>query len=173
MLNTQSKDKFNMIKQFFTAILVCILLLTGSVSALAEPQDTISPPQAAAKVQVEPAELQKFTDTVKELLVSYPKFQTAMVQAVEEEGLTKERFTEIYLAQQNPEAQPSTEITEKEQQDFEKAFSKVEQIQLENQSQMKQIVEQKGLEVQRFNQIFAASLEDAQLQQQVRKMIHS
>lgn len=162
-----------MLKQFLTGILVCILLLVGSVSTLAEPQDTISPPQAAAKVQVNPEELQKFTDTVKELLVTYPKFQTAMVQAVEGEGLTKERFTEIYLAQQNPEVQPSTEITEKEKQDFEKAFGKVEQIQLENQSQMKQIVQQKGLEVQRFNQIFAASLEDPELQQQVRTMLHS
>jgi hypothetical protein len=36
---------------------------------------------------------------------------------------------------------------------------------------MKQIVEQKGLEVQRFNQIFAATLQDPELQQQVRQMI--
>ena len=163
-----------MLKQFLTGILVCIFLLVGSVSTLAEPLEALSPPQTqAAKVQVNPEELQKFTDTIKELLVTYPKFQTAMVQAVEEEGLSKERFTEIYLAQQNPEVQPSTEITEKEKQDFEKAFGKVEQIQLDNQSQMKQIVEQKGLEVQRFNQIFAATLQDPELQQQVRQMIDS
>ena len=160
-----------MLKQFLTGILVCILLLIGSVSTLAEPVEAISSPQAAAKVQVNPEELQKFTDTIKELLVTYPKFQTAMVQAVEAEGLSKERFTEIYLAQQNSEVQPSTEITEKEKQDFEKAFGKVEQIQLDNQSQMKQIVQQKGLEVQRFNQIFAATLQDPELQQQVRQMI--
>lgn len=159
-----------MLKQFLTSILVCIFLLVGSVSTLAEPLEALSPPQAA-KVQVNPEELQKFTDTIKELLVTYPKFQTEMVQAVEEEGLSKERFTEIYLAQQNLEVQPSTEITEKEKQDFDKAFGKVEQIQLDNQSHMKQIVEQKGLEVQRFNQIFAATLQDPELQQQVRQMI--
>jgi hypothetical protein len=114
-----------MLKQFLTGILVCIFLLVGSVSTLAEPLEALSPPQAAAKVQVNPEELQKFTDTIKELLVTYPKFQTAMVQAVEEEGLSKERFTEIYLAQQNPEVQPSTEITERKSKTLKKLLARL------------------------------------------------
>ncbi len=163
-----------MLKQLLTSILICIFLLVGSLSAQA---DTLESPvqmqQEALQIQVSPEELQKFASAVQQLQVTYHQFQTLMVQAVEDEGLSQERFTAIYLAQQNPEAQPETEITQKEKQDFEKAFTKVEQIQLENQSHMKQIVEQEGLEVQRFNQIFATTLQNTTLQQQVRQMLQS
>lgn len=164
-----------MLKQLLTSILICIFFLVGSLSAQA---DTLkSTPQAqvqeAPQIQVSPEELQKFANSVKQLQLTYHKFQTSMVQAVESEGLSQERFTEIYLAQQNPKAQLKPEITQKEKQDFEKAFVKVEQIQLENQSQMKQIVEQEGLEVQRFNQIFVTTLQNTTLQQQVRQILQS
>lgn len=164
-----------MLKQLLTSILLCIFLVVGSLSAQADTLEFTphTPTQETPQIQVSPEELQKFVNSVKQLQLTYHQFQTSMVQAVEEEGLTQERFTEIYLAQQNSAAQPETEITQKEKQDFEKAFAKVEQIQLENQSQMKQIVEQEDLEVQRFNQIFAATLQDSTLQQQVRQMLQS
>lgn len=162
-----------MLKQLLTSILICIFLLVGSPSAQADTLESPPQTQEAPQIQVSPEELQNFASAVKQLQVTYHQFQTSMVQAVEEEGLSQERFTEIYLAQQNSEAQPKPEITQKEKQDFEKAFTKVEQIQLENQSQMKQIVEKEGLEVQRFNQIFATTLQDITLQQQVRQMLQS
>lgn len=163
-----------MLKQLLISILICIFLLVGSLSAQADTlESTPQTQQEAPQIQVSPEELQKFANSVKQLQLTYHKFQTAMVQAVESEGLSQERFTEIYLAQQNPEAQPKPEITQKEKQDFEKAFMKVEQIQLDNQLQMKQIVEQEGLEVQRFNQIFATTLQDTTLQQQVRQILQS
>jgi hypothetical protein len=163
-----------MLKQLLTSIFICIFLLIGSLPAQA---DTLESPlqtqEEAPQIQVSSEELQKFINSVKQLQLTYHKFQTSMVQAVESEGLNQERFTEIYLAQQNPEAQSKPEITQKEKQDFERAFAKVEQIQLENQSQMKQIVEEEGLEVQRFNQIFATTLQDITLQQKVRQMLQS
>jgi len=166
-----------MLKQLLTGILVSILLLVGSLSAQADTLELTPTPQSQAQeapqIQVSPEELQKFANAIKQLQVTYQKFQTLMVQAVEDEGLSQERFTEIYLAQQNPEVKPQTEITQKEEQDFEKAFMKVEKIQQENQSQMKQVVEAKGLEVQHFNQIFVATLQDPALRKKVRQMLKS
>ncbi len=163
-----------MLKQFLLSILVCILLLVGSSSAQADTLEVApqNQTQEIPQIQVSSEELQKFANAIKQLQVTYQKFQNLMVQAVEDEGLSQERFTEIYLAQQEPE-KPQTEISEVEKQEFAKAFGKVEQIQLENQLQMKQIVEKEGLEVQHFNQIFVATLQDPELQKKVRQMLQS
>lgn len=163
-----------MLKQFLIGILVCILLLVGNSSAQADTLEVTpqTQTQEIPQIQVSSEELQKFANAIKQLQVTYQKFQNLMVQAVEDEGLSQERFTEIYLAQQEPE-KPQTEITETEKQEFAKAFGKVEQIQQENQLQMKQIVEKEGLEVQHFNQIFVATLQDPELQKKVRQMLQS
>jgi hypothetical protein len=132
-------------------------------------------PQAPAvpQVQIEPEELQKFSNAIKQLQVIQENSVTQMRQVVEKGGLSEQRFMQIYQAGRNPSAQPTAKITPEEQQNFEQASTRIKKIQQETQSKMMQVVEKEGLDVERFNQIMAAVRQNPSLQQKVRQMIQS
>lgn len=94
-----------------------------------------------------------------------------MTQVVQQEGLSEQRFIQIYQAQQNPSSQRTAKITREEQQNFEQASTRIREIQQSIQSKMAEAVENAGLNVQRFNQIFAAVRRVPSLQQKVQQMI--
>ncbi|OKH22537.1 hypothetical protein NIES593_12120 [Hydrococcus rivularis NIES-593] len=127
--------------------------------------------EAPQSSQVSQEDLQKFANAIKQIQTIQKDYQGRMVQAVEGEGLSQERFMEIQQSQSNPSAQPSTQISNEEKQSFEQANAKVSQLQQEAESKMKEAVQAQGLDIQRFNEIFAAIQQDPSLQQQVQQMI--
>lgn len=160
-------------KQFLSGATIFALLLTGSLPAQAQSQQAAPSPQAPTpQVQIDPKELQKFSKAVKQLQVIQEKSVTQMRQVVERQGLSEQRFMQIYQAQRNP-SKPATKVTPVEQQNFEQASTRLKKIQQETQSKMMQVVEKEGLNVERFNQIMAAVRQNPSLQQQVRQMIQS
>lgn len=70
-----------------------------------------------------------------------------------------------------PVRKRSAKITREEQQNFEQASTRIREIQQSIQSKMAEAVENAGLNVQRFNQIFAAVRGVPSLQQKVQQMI--
>lgn len=161
-----------MLKQLLAGGSVFAVLLVGNLSAQAQTQAPSPQPNAPApQVKVSPEDLQKFANAIKQLRVIQQTSQTQMVQAVQGEKLSEERFIQIYQAQQNPQAQPKPQITENEKQNFKKAFAKIGEIQQATQAKMQQAVQSQGIEVQRFNQIFAAVRQSPALQQQVRQLL--
>lgn len=161
-----------MLKQILSSGSVCALLLTGNLSSQAQ---TPTPPSSsqlqAPQVQVPPAELQKFAQSIKQLQAVRQQAETAMVRAVQREGLSETRFVQIYQAQQNPQAQPKSAATAPEKQKFDKAFTQIVQIQQQTQVKMQQVFQQQGLGVQRFNQILAAVKQSPTLRQKVLQLI--
>lgn len=163
-----------MLKKILTGGSVVVVLMANAFMAQAQTQQPAPQPQApATTTQISPEDLQKFANSVKQLQMIDRKTQTEMLQAVKEAGLTEERFMEIYQSQRNPQAQPKTEVSQSDKQRFDQAFAKIQQIQQQTQSQMKQAVETEGLEIQRFNQIMASVQRDPALQKQVLEMIKS
>ena len=96
-----------------------------------------------------------------------------IAQEVSKSGLSEQRFTEIYQAQNNPSSQPTTAITSQEKQKFQKTFTKLGEIQHQGQSKMQQVVKKEGIEPARFQQIMAAVKQDPTLKQKVQQMIQS
>jgi hypothetical protein len=149
---------------------------TSAPAAPSTEKPAAQPAQPAAPAQPAPAapspeELQKFSKIVKQLLVIGKDAEAQITQAIQKEGLTEERFGEIYQAQNNPQAKPSRAITSKERQSYTQALANVRQIQQSADTKLQNVVKQEGLEVQRFNQIFAAIQKDPKLRQEVQKMI--
>lgn len=135
------------------------------------PVEKPAPQPAAPAVAPSQEELQKFSKVVKQLLVLGKEAEAQIAQAIKKEGLTEERFGEIYASQNNPQAKPARQVTPKEQQSYNQAFTNVRQIQESTDAKLQSLVKQEGLEVQRFNQIFAAVQRDPKLRQEVQKMI--
>lgn len=164
-----------MFKQFLTGSSLFALLLASSLSAQAQTQQPPRQPQAPVvpQVQIRPEELQKFSTAIKQILVIQKESITQMRQVVQREGLNEQRFMQIYQAQRSPSAQPTVNIAQEEQQKFEQASKRIREIQQETEPKMEQVVKNVGLNVERFNQIFAAVKRDSALQQKVQQMIQS
>ncbi|ARV58106.1 hypothetical protein BZZ01_05180 [Nostocales cyanobacterium HT-58-2] len=176
-----------MFKQILTGGYVFAFLLVGNLSAQAQVQKPVAPPfqqqtpaapqtqatPAAPQTQVSPEELKKFASTIKQLIVIEQGANQEMTQVVGQSGLSQERFMEIHRSQRNPSSQPTKTVTPQEKQQYDKAFSRLGQIQQQAESKMQQVVQKEGLKVERFNQIEAAVRQDPALQKKVREMIQS
>jgi len=168
-----------MLKQLLTGGSVLALVLAASlpIQAQAETpaQEPVSPAQTQETPQLEVSqeELQKFASALEQLQSIEQETQVELVQAIESQGISVERFQEIAIARQNPQIQPSTEISQREVENFEQAADQVTQIQEQAQTRMQEAVEREGLDAQQFNQIGAALQQDPTLQQQFQEMLQN
>lgn len=162
-----------MLKQLLAGGSVLAVLFAGGLSAQAQAPSPQPKVQPAPQVQVSPAELEKFANAIKQLRVIQQASQAEMVKAVQSEKLSEQRFIQIYQVQQNPQAPTTPKVTPTEKQSFDKAFAKIGQIQQTTQTKMKQVVQSQGMEVQRFNQIFAAVRQNPTLQQKIQQLLQS
>lgn len=171
-----------MLKRIFASSSVVALLLMCHLPAQAQtqtptsqPQQPISQPQEpqTSETQVSPQELQKFAKAVKLLLPIQREANQKITSAIQEGGLSKDRFTEIFATQHMPQVPPATPISQDEKQKFTRTLTKVTAIQEQEQPKMKEIVQNQGLDVPRFNQIQLAVQQNPTLLQQVLKLIQS
>jgi tetrahydromethanopterin S-methyltransferase subunit G len=161
-------------KQLLIGSSVLAFLLTGSLSAQAQapkPTAPSSQPQTAPQTQISSAELEKFARSLKQLLAIEQGANQQIVQAIGQSGLSQQRFVELYKAQRNPSNQPTQKVTPQEKQQFDKALTSLSDIQQKAETQMKEVLQKEGLQIERFNQIEAQVRQDTQLQQKVRQMI--
>jgi hypothetical protein len=146
----------------------------GSSSQSAPPPGAAQPPvQQAPQAQVSQQDLQKFANAIKKLQPIQRQAQTQITQAIQQQNFSEKRFGEIYQSRRNPQAQPTAKVTPEESKKFEVVSAKIDQIDKVTQSKMEKTVQEEGLDVKRFNQIFSAIRQDPALLQQVQKMIQS
>ena len=162
-----------------------LVLLSASLPAQAQtptkspaqtPTSTPAPtaqPPAASQAKVSQDELKKFAVAVKQLLSITQSADTQMSQIVQKQGLTEARFNEIYRAKQDPAAKPTTQITAQEEQKYNQTLTQLVNIQKDAQAKMDKAVQDQGMGMERFNQIFAAVRSNPQLKQEVQKMIQA
>ncbi|MGF1480680.1 MAG: DUF4168 domain-containing protein [Cyanophyceae cyanobacterium] len=167
-------------RQLLTLGSLALVLLSGGAVAQAQTTEPSSEPttepspeapvQETTPTEVSSEELEQFATAMEQMQVIRQDYEGQMVQAVESEGLSKERFIEISQVQRDPEAQPASEISQEEQESFENAVARLVELQQEAKDKMKEAVQSQGLEVSRFNEILAAVKQDPNLQQEVQQM---
>ncbi|NDJ17505.1 DUF4168 domain-containing protein [Myxacorys almedinensis] len=150
----------------------CVIAL-GFGGALPTQAQTAPTPQAAPAPSVSAADMQKFASAVKQILSISRASEMAAGQAIQGEGLSAQRFDEIYKSQNEPKQKPKTEIQPKERQSYDRAIAKLVQIQQDNETKAAKAVQEQGLNPQQFNQIFQAVRSNPQLRQQVQDMIRA
>jgi uncharacterized protein (DUF885 family) len=153
-----------------------------SYAQTAPPEETQPSGEAPTQPQTEVSEeeLQQFAQAYKQIQQIRQDSEVKMVEAVQSEGLSPERFIEISELQQSPQAPQgqetpespqNAEVTAEEQQGFENAKSKILEIREQSESQMEQAIQQEGLDIPRFNEIVAALQQDPSLRDQVQQLI--
>ncbi|UIE39090.1 DUF4168 domain-containing protein [Leptodesmis sichuanensis] len=115
-------------------------------------------------------ELQKFVGVARKLDSISKERNTLVVQAIEKEGMKVDRFREIYVSKQDPQAKPA-QISNEEQQKYDRALAQLVQIQKDTQAKMGNAVQSEGLEVPRFIQILEAVQKTPTLQKKIEQMM--
>lgn len=164
-----------MLKRLLTASSVLVLLLIGiTPAAIAQTQGRTqqSPIEILAQAQISDEELDKFSQAIFQMLTIEQQFQERIVQTIEGQGFSQERFAEIYQAtvqaQENPAAQADLNISAEEQQKFAQIMEEGKQIQEESQARQEQAIASLGLNMDRLNEIGSAIQQNPELQQEVR-----
>lgn len=151
-----------------TCSLMAMLGMGHSLPALA--QSTPSAP-ATSKPAIADDDLKKFVTAAKKLEAISIDRNTQVTQAVQNEGLTVDRFKEIFLAQKEPNAQANSKVSDAEKQKFDRAINQLNQIQKETQTKMGSAVQAEGFEVPRFLQILDTIQKNPDLQKKVEQML--
>lgn len=153
----------------------CAILVAGLVSLPVRAQQTQAPQQAPRPAQpnqtVTPAETRQFANAVKQVLAISRQSETQAVQAIRSEGLTEQRFDEIFRSERNPQQKPAKPVQATEKQQYDRALAKLVALGKDNDAKVESAVKKEGLDIPRFNQIFQIVRSNPQLRQQVQQLI--
>ncbi|BAS57857.1 MULTISPECIES: DUF4168 domain-containing protein [Leptolyngbya] len=152
----------------------CVLVIGGLCQMPVQAQTPTSKPAPTsqpANQTVTPAETRQFANAVKQVLAISREAEKQATQAIQSEGLTEQRFDEIFRSQNNPQQKPSKPVETGERQKYDRVIAKLTQISKDNDSKVETAVKKEGLEIPRFNQIFQIVRSNPQLRQQVQDMI--
>jgi Domain of unknown function (DUF4168) len=126
---------------------------------------------AAAQPTVSKVDLDKFAAAIKQMLTINQTSEVQIAQVIKTEGLTEQRFREIYGAERDPKAKPTPPITAPEKQSYDRAVTKIVKIQQADETQMEKVITAQGLDLKRFNEIFEVVQKNPNLQQEVKKRL--
>jgi hypothetical protein len=131
----------------------------------------------ATQAEISDAELQRFANVIPKLQEVERSAQQQLSRAIADAGISQQRFSELYSAQQPPSAgQPAATAnaaTPEERESFNQVLSQIQTINQQVQSQKVNILQSEGLQPQQFNRILAAVQQDPELQQQVQQLINN
>ncbi|AXJ00226.1 protein of unknown function (DUF4168) [Cyclonatronum proteinivorum] len=152
--------------------IVMICLLTFGLSAVAIAQAPTPNPQMPAQmpnVEVSDDEMKSFVEITMDAQQIQMLAQTEMIEMVEEAGISVERFNEILTAMQSGQSQADLDMSEDEMQRFDNVLDELETVQEKVEEQIIDVIESKGMELDRFQEINFAIQMDPELQEKFRE----
>ena len=146
-----------------------------------EPEDDLGEPEAetpqqealpeqAPETSIDSEEIERFANAFESVQALQNEARDSMMQAIEEEGLDIETYSQVFQMQQQG-LEPSEELSQEEQEQFEQVDARINEIEQEAQADIEQAITDADLEVERFEEIFMAIQQDPELQQQVQEAI--
>ncbi|USR91737.1 DUF4168 domain-containing protein [Phormidium yuhuli AB48] len=163
-----------MLKQLLAGSTLMGLLLFGGASTVNAQQAPAPQPggmQETPQMDVSESDLERFAIAIQQIQAIERQAQAQMIEVIEAQGLTIDRFNEIAQSQQDPEMQAQVDVSNEEAQTFEQAVERISGIRQEAEMEMETAVQQEGLDVQEFNMISQAVQQDPSLQQRVMEML--
>ncbi|MBO6794123.1 MAG: DUF4168 domain-containing protein [Balneolaceae bacterium] len=147
--------------------LLLAFLMIGSATLNAQQMQM---PQPAPAKNVTDNELEQFVEVAKEFQEISVATDRMLFAKLEEVGMSGQRFQEIMMARQNPNA-PEVELTPLEESTIENMQSFLQQLSMSMQQQQIKAVENSELSEQRFQGIAMALQTDQQLAERFQVLI--
>jgi hypothetical protein len=150
------------------AITISFMLFGLASSALAQGQGQGMPPnmqQEMPDIEVSDDEMRNFVEVTMDAQQVQSEAQSEMIELVEESGMTVDRFNEILSGMQQGNTQEDMEVGDEEMETFDGVIEELEVIQQGVEEKIVGHIEDKEMEVERFQEINMALQMDQELQQ--------
>jgi len=125
--------------------------------------------QQQANIEVSDDELETFSDALQTVQSLYQSSQPEMIQAIQDEGMEPNRFSQIAQSRQNP--QSDLQVSDKEMEQFNNALESIRQIQSKVMEKQVSAVKEEGMTPERFQTILNAVRQNQDLQQRLQAMM--
>ncbi len=145
-----------------------VMVIFGAASAHAQFEQP-APPEDMPEVTDQ--ELQIFVDASIKAQQIQNEAQIEMVAIVEEEELDVETYNKILQGMQMEQSAEEMEVSESDVEKFESASGKIGEIEMEMEDKLVSAIEEEGLELDRFQEIFMTVQTDPELQQKMQQML--
>ena len=159
------KSKINRTLMIFSILAVAFCFISGNAYAQMPQQ----PQQQEVRTDFTDDELGKFVEAAQKVMAIQQQINHDVTEGIESEGLTVEQFQNMFNAMQDP--QRELDATEEEQQAFDRAMQKVNDVQQEADTKVMQAVEDAGLSNQEYEEIMTAYQQDPEVQQRVNALL--
>ncbi|MEX0662312.1 MAG: DUF4168 domain-containing protein [Balneolaceae bacterium] len=127
--------------------------------------------EPATQIEVSDEELENFVDVSSELQEVQMGSQQEMIAVVEEEGLSVEVYNMIAEAEQTGQSTDDLEVSSEDLENYERASEQIAEMEQEIEPELEQIIEENGMEMDRFQEINMALQQDPELQQRIQQMM--
>lgn len=132
-------------------------------------QDPAIQPSVEIRDDFSDDELKSFVKASKKITSIQMETEQKMMQAIENEGLTVDRFHEILQEQRNPTN--STQTSQEELKSFNNAAKAIIQENKKVEQQMEASIEEEGIDIETYNQIMVAYQQNEGVQRRVDRLI--
>lgn len=150
-----------------TALTFAIFLLSSGILFAQVQQQTPQMPDLPTSSDVSDEELDQIVTVMGELEPIQVKAQEQIGAALEEEGISMERFQQMMMAMQNPQMADQVNITDDEMAIIQKMQPTLMQIQGEAEQEMSAKMEENGLSMQRYRMIVMGAQQDPELMERL------
>ena len=125
--------------------------------------------QAQTEQKITDEQLEKFVKVSQKVQGESMKQQQKMTKVIQDEGLTAERFNQIYKDQQNPNKE--SDASEKEKKQFETAMGKIQSMNKQSQKDMEKLIKKEGMKVETYMKINQKLRKDKDLKKRFRQIM--
>lgn len=130
--------------------------------ALVQAQQPMQMPQVQPAKDVSEAELEQFAETATEINGIRMEMDSLVTDKLDDEGISSDRFREIMMSRQNPNA-PQPELSTEEEEIVGRLQTFLQQLNTQVQQQQMTAIQNSDLSAQRFQSIAMALRTDQEL----------
>ena len=127
--------------------------------------------QAPPQIEVSDDELELFIDASMNAQTVQAQSQQEMIAVVDEEGIEVSTYNEIMQAQQMGQPVDDLDVSGEDLERFESAHEQIQEIEVQMERQLAEAIEDKGMDMERFQEINMALQQDPELQQRAQQKI--
>src|SRR5699024_52785 len=131
--------------------------------------DALQQQPADIDIDVSDDEIETFADASMEARKIQMEGQENMIDIVEDKGLDIETYQTIAQATQQNKPDTEADISEEDRKKYEEASKELREAQDEIQQEVVKTIEDKGMDMQRFQKISQAAMQDKELQERIEK----
>jgi hypothetical protein len=151
--------------------LVMIMTISALCTATVHAQDTVPQPSTSFREDFSDEELKSFVTANEKVMAIQMEGEQKMIKAIENEGLTLDRFNQILEQQRDP--QPGAETSPEELASFNNAAQQILQENARIEKEMATSIQELGLDVETYKQIMLAYQQSPTVQSRVNEMVNS